>query len=102
MPLLFYSTVVLEQNIFVTEIHIRSFLLRGSDGLRWLYCNLAIVQVIIFMHSCINIFRPWMLENKTPSKGSTQFVGTQEKCVACGKTVYPLEKVKSYHILMPA
>lgn len=33
-----------------------------------------------------------MLENKTPSKGSTQFVGTQEKCVACGKTVYPLEK----------
>ncbi|XP_073396366.1 LIM domain-containing protein WLIM2b isoform X2 [Physcomitrium patens] len=29
---------------------------------------------------------------QTPSKGSTQFVGTQEKCVACGKTVYPLEK----------
>eukprot|EP00250_Pteridium_aquilinum_P001036 c11223_g2_i1 orf=38-601(-) len=31
---------------------------------------------------------------RTPSKGgSFKFTGTQEKCVSCGKTVYPLEKV---------
>ena len=27
------------------------------------------------------------------SKVSSMFAGTQEKCVACNKTVYPLEKV---------
>jgi hypothetical protein len=41
-----------------------------------------------------------MLENKTTSKGaSLLFAGTQEKCVACGKTVYLIEKVI---ILLPA
>lgn len=37
----------------------------------------------------------------TPTKISSLFSGTQEKCVACGKTVYPIEKVSvdgsSYH-----
>lgn len=40
-------------------------------------------------------------ENRTTSRVSTLFSGTQDKCVACGKTVYPLEKVAvdgtSYH-----
>lgn len=27
------------------------------------------------------------------SKVSSMFAGTQEKCVACKKTVYPIEKV---------
>lgn len=41
-----------------------------------------------------------MLENKTTSKGANLlFSGTQEKCVACGKTVYLIEKVI---ILLPA
>ncbi|XP_047944774.1 LIM domain-containing protein WLIM2b-like [Salvia hispanica] len=31
--------------------------------------------------------------NRTPSKVSTMFSGTLEKCAACKKTVYPLEKV---------
>ncbi|KAK6137437.1 hypothetical protein DH2020_028794 [Rehmannia glutinosa] len=31
--------------------------------------------------------------NRTPSKVSTLFSGTQEKCAVCKKTVYPLEKV---------
>ncbi|KAJ8748990.1 hypothetical protein K2173_013430 [Erythroxylum novogranatense] len=31
--------------------------------------------------------------SRTPSKLSTMFSGTQDKCSACGKTVYPLEKV---------
>ncbi|KAJ7539391.1 hypothetical protein O6H91_11G090900 [Diphasiastrum complanatum] len=31
--------------------------------------------------------------SKSPSIASRLFVGTQEKCVACSKTVYPLEKV---------
>ncbi|XP_073302970.1 LIM domain-containing protein PLIM2b-like [Primulina huaijiensis] len=31
--------------------------------------------------------------NRTPSKVSSFFSGTQEKCAVCKKTVYPLEKV---------
>ncbi|KAM7274500.1 hypothetical protein ACFE04_016366 [Oxalis oulophora] len=31
--------------------------------------------------------------NRTPSKVSSMFSGTQDKCSACQKTVYPLEKV---------
>ncbi|KAI3468762.1 hypothetical protein Pfo_025425 [Paulownia fortunei] len=31
--------------------------------------------------------------NRTPSKVSTLFSGTQEKCAVCKKTVYPIEKV---------
>ncbi|KAL8515719.1 hypothetical protein ACS0TY_014412 [Phlomoides rotata] len=34
-----------------------------------------------------------ILNNRTPSKVSTLFSGTQEKCAVCTKTVYPLEKV---------
>ncbi|KMZ70502.1 LIM domain-containing protein [Zostera marina] len=38
---------------------------------------------------------------KSPSKAAGMFSGTQEKCVTCGKTAYPLEKVtvenESYH-----
>ncbi|KAL0324318.1 UNVERIFIED_CONTAM: LIM domain-containing protein WLIM2a [Sesamum calycinum] len=33
------------------------------------------------------------LTNRTPSKVSSLFSGTQEKCQVCKKTVYPLEKV---------
>ncbi|KAF3575393.1 hypothetical protein F2Q69_00063932 [Brassica cretica] len=33
-------------------------------------------------------------ESKTPSKISSIFCGTQDKCAACDKTVYPLEKVQ--------
>lgn len=39
--------------------------------------------------------------NRAPSKLSSMFCGTQDKCAACSKTVYPLEKVtlegESYH-----
>ncbi|KAH7577920.1 hypothetical protein ACOSP7_001001 [Xanthoceras sorbifolium] len=31
--------------------------------------------------------------SRTPSKVSSMFSGTQDKCAACEKTVYPLEKV---------
>lgn len=38
---------------------------------------------------------------KTPTKMSSFFSGTQDKCISCNKTVYPLEKVSveglSYH-----
>nr|GMD81409.1 LIM domain-containing protein WLIM2b-like [Ipomoea batatas] len=33
------------------------------------------------------------LSTRTPSKLSSMFSGTQDKCAACKKTVYPLEKV---------
>jgi len=40
-------------------------------------------------------------QSHTNSKVSSMFAGTQEKCVACKKTVYPIEKVAvdgtSYH-----
>ncbi|KAL4362794.1 hypothetical protein GQ457_04G031800 [Hibiscus cannabinus] len=32
-------------------------------------------------------------QSKTPNKLSSMFSGTQDKCAACEKTVYPLEKV---------
>ncbi|KAK9147857.1 hypothetical protein Scep_006614 [Stephania cephalantha] len=39
--------------------------------------------------------------NRTPSKLSSMFSGTQDKCATCHKTAYPLEKVnvegQSYH-----
>ncbi|KAG0491579.1 hypothetical protein HPP92_004977 [Vanilla planifolia] len=39
--------------------------------------------------------------NRTPSKVSQMFSGTQDKCAVCKKTVYPLEKLtvegESYH-----
>ncbi|KAJ8450203.1 hypothetical protein Cgig2_033397 [Carnegiea gigantea] len=31
-------------------------------------------------------------QNRTPNKVSSMFSGTQDKCPACNKTVYPLEK----------
>lgn len=38
---------------------------------------------------------------RSPSRISTMFSGTQDKCATCGKTAYPLEKVtvegSSYH-----
>lgn len=34
------------------------------------------------------------LQAKAPSKLSSAFSGTQDKCAACQKTVYPLEKVQ--------
>ncbi|KAA0057888.1 LIM domain-containing protein WLIM1-like [Cucumis melo var. makuwa] len=41
------------------------------------------------------------LKVQTNSKLSSLFAGTQDKCVTCKKTVYPIEKVavdsKSYH-----
>ncbi|GAB2271685.1 LIM domain-containing protein PLIM2b [Dionaea muscipula] len=33
------------------------------------------------------------LHSRNPSKVSSLFCGTQDKCATCGKTVYPLEKV---------
>ncbi|KAJ9677655.1 hypothetical protein PVL29_022571 [Vitis rotundifolia] len=42
-----------------------------------------------------------LVQGHTNSKVSSMFAGTQEKCVACKKTVYPIEKVgvdgTSYH-----
>ncbi|KAG1355104.1 putative LIM domain-containing protein WLIM2b [Cocos nucifera] len=39
--------------------------------------------------------------NRTPSKVSYMFSGTQDKCASCKKTAYPLEKItvegESYH-----
>ncbi|RAL44389.1 hypothetical protein DM860_011666 [Cuscuta australis] len=34
-----------------------------------------------------------LMQARTPSKLSSVFSGTQEKCATCNKTVYPLEKV---------
>jgi cysteine/glycine-rich protein len=42
-------------------------------------------------------------ETKAPTKASLMFAGTQEKCIACNKTVYPIEKVciSFLHSLFP-
>lgn len=36
-----------------------------------------------------------LLQSRTPSKLSSMFSGTQDKCSLCKKTVYPLEKVNN-------
>ncbi len=41
---------------------------------------------------CSHIF-VFMQQHKAPTKASLMFAGTQEKCIACNKTVYPIEKV---------
>jgi hypothetical protein len=33
-------------------------------------------------------------QTRSPSKAASMFSGTQEKCATCGKTAYPLEKVR--------
>ncbi|KAK3029200.1 hypothetical protein RJ639_039280 [Escallonia herrerae] len=42
-----------------------------------------------------------LMQTRAPSKLSSMFSGTQDKCSACNKTVYPLEKVtmegESFH-----
>uniref|UniRef100_A0A803NXK2 LIM zinc-binding domain-containing protein n=1 Tax=Cannabis sativa TaxID=3483 RepID=A0A803NXK2_CANSA len=35
--------------------------------------------------------------SRAPSKLSSMFSGTQDKCATCSKTVYPLEKGECYH-----
>lgn len=36
------------------------------------------------------------MQSRAPSKVSEMFCGTQDKCHACNKTVYPLEKVTQF------
>ncbi|XP_031125421.1 LIM domain-containing protein PLIM2a-like [Ipomoea triloba] len=66
------------------------------DGV--LYCNPHFEQ--LFKEKGVTVTRSQSLGKqgaeqltKTPSKVSSMFSGTQEKCAACKKTVYPLEKV---------
>jgi hypothetical protein len=42
-----------------------------------------------FMYSQFPVL---MQQTKAPTKASLMFAGTQEKCIACNKTVYPIEK----------
>lgn len=35
-----------------------------------------------------------LFQTRSPSRAASMFSGTQEKCATCGKTAYPLEKVK--------
>lgn len=44
-----------------------------------------VIKMLLFVNETAQV-----LSN---SKVSSMFAGTQEKCVACMKTVYPLEKV---------
>ncbi|CAM6046729.1 unnamed protein product [Sphagnum compactum] len=43
-------------------------------------------------HFVFSYFCVLMQQNKAPTKASLMFAGTQEKCIACNKTVYPIEK----------
>lgn len=46
------------------------------------------------------MFVEMLLQNRTPSKVSTMFSGTQDKCAVCKKTVYPLEKVHNFLLVL--
>lgn len=47
----------------------------------------------IFLYSNISGHNYFYLQNRTPSRLSSMFSGTLDKCSVCSKTVYPLEKV---------
>ncbi|XP_030946565.1 LIM domain-containing protein WLIM2b-like [Quercus lobata] len=67
----------------------------SMDGV--LYCKPHFEQLFKETGSFTKKFqtsgRPQNDLNRTPSKLSSMFSGTQEKCAVCKKTVYPLEKV---------
>lgn len=39
-----------------------------------------------------------LFQTRSPSKAAGMFSGTQEKCATCGKTAYPLEKVREINL----
>ncbi|KAF2618317.1 hypothetical protein F2Q68_00042906, partial [Brassica cretica] len=68
----------------------------SMDGV--LYCKTHFEQLFKESGNFSKNFQPGKTEkpeqSKTPSKISSIFCGTQDKCAACDKTVYPLEKVQ--------
>ncbi|KAL1549881.1 LIM domain-containing protein PLIM2b [Salvia divinorum] len=75
----------------------------SMDGV--LYCKTHFEQLFKESGNFSKNFQSGKHESKdltrAPSKVSTMFCGTQDKCPACGKTVYPLEKIalegESFH-----
>ncbi|KAE8799275.1 Pollen-specific protein SF3 [Hordeum vulgare] len=65
----------------------------SMDGV--LYCKTHFEQLFKETGSFSKKFTPGnnLLQAKAPSKMSSAFSGTQDKCAACQKTVYPLEKL---------
>ncbi|KAF3496298.1 hypothetical protein DY000_02058413 [Brassica cretica] len=67
----------------------------SMDGV--LYCKTHFEQLFKESGNFSKNFQPGKTEkpeqSKTPSKISSIFCGTQDKCAACDKTVYPLEKM---------
>ncbi|KAK9927255.1 hypothetical protein M0R45_024448 [Rubus argutus] len=67
----------------------------SMDGV--LYCKTHFEQLFKETGSFSKKFqstgKPNEMLNRTPSKMSSMFSGTQDKCAVCTKTVYPLEKV---------
>lgn len=46
-------------------------------------------------HASYSLLSCFVMQTRSPSKAAGMFSGTQEKCATCGKTAYPLEKVKT-------
>ena len=51
-------------------------------------CLVAFTSMNLYYH-----FLDYIVQNHVSSRFSSTFVGTQDKCVVCKKTVYPIEKV---------
>ncbi|KAE8679527.1 LIM domain-containing protein PLIM2c [Hibiscus syriacus] len=68
----------------------------SMDGV--LYCKTHFEQLFKESGNYSKNFQPSKEKNseytKAPNKHSSFFSGTQDKCAACHKTVYPLEKVR--------
>ncbi|CAK9874383.1 unnamed protein product [Sphagnum jensenii] len=56
----------------------------GTEGLYFLWQQNTSIKMILFPMATV--------DHKAPTKASLMFAGTQEKCIACNKTVYPIEK----------
>lgn len=86
------------QNLCIGRLQMCSY--SSMDGV--LYCKTHFEQLFKETGSFSKKFTPGGKSAdkgelaRAPSKLSSAFSGTQDKCAACQKTVYPLEKVQNF------
>lgn len=63
--------------------------------MHWYADSIHMPDFSIILLQLMDVFL-FSLQARAPSKVSSMFSGTQDKCVRCNKTAYPLEKVYKY------
>lgn len=70
----------------------------GKSTLQHCLCLIWVESCIIGYYLLIPNSLCWS-QTRSPSKAAGMFSGTQDKCATCGKTAYPLEKVKFEYLI---